>query len=243
MTKKAIILVSGGVDSSTVLSMICKDFDEIYAISFNYDQRHNIELSKVKEIVKDYRVKEHKVINIDLRSFGGSALTDDSIEVPEYSNTEDIPEEVPVSYVPARNTIFLSYALAYAEVKGAYDIFVGVHSTDHSNYPDCRKEYIESFEKMANLATEAGITGNKINIHAPIIDKSKAEIVAIGLKSGVDYSKTISCYNPVVSKGQNGENDVLSCGKCLACVVRLEAFAKNGSTDPIKYVKSAHQKP
>ncbi len=236
MIKKAVVLISGGIDSSTVLSMVQNDFDEIHAMSFGYGQRHNVELLKAKEIAKDFNVKKHQIVNIDLGSFGGSALTDDSIDVPKYEDISQIEEGIPVSYVPARNTIFLSYALGYAEVIEAYDIFIGVHATDHSNYPDCRRDYVDSFEHMANLATKAGRDGKKIIIHTPIIDKTKDQIVKIGLDAGVDYSKTISCYDPIYEKGLNGEIDALSCGKCLACVVRLEAFAANGLKDPVRYV-------
>lgn len=226
--KKAVVLVSGGVDSTTVLSIVKQLGYDIYAISFNYSQRHKIEIEKVKEVVKDYGVKDHKIVDIDLKVFGGSALTDDAIDVPKYSDAAEVGNSIPVTYVPARNTIFLSYALGYAEIIGSSDIFLGVHATDYSNYPDCRPEYIQSFEDMANLATGAGVNGNKIRIHAPIIDKTKAEIVAIGLRNGVDYSKTISCYDPTI--------DAKSCGKCLACLVRLDAFKLNNVNDPIKYI-------
>lgn len=236
MAKKAVVLISGGIDSSTVLSMIQKDFDEIHAMSFGYGQRHDIELIKAKEIAKQFKVTKHKIVNIDLGSFGGSALTDESIDVPKYEDSSEVEDNIPISYVPARNTIFLSYALGYAEVIEAHDIFIGVHATDHSNYPDCRKDYVDSFEQMANLATKAGRDGTKITIHTPIIDKTKDEIVKIGLDAGVDYSKTISCYDPVYENNADGQIDALSCGKCLACVVRLEAFAKNGCRDPIRYV-------
>lgn len=227
--KKALVVVSGGVDSTTVLSMVKKEGYEIYAISFDYKQRNLFEISKVKNVVKDYSVIDHKIVEIDLRAFGGSALTDDDVEVPQYNKASDVGNDIPSTYVPARNTIFLSYALGYAEVIGAYDIFLGVHATDYSNYPDCRPEYLQSFENMANLATEAGLSGKKISIHAPLIDKTKSEIVAIGLANKVDFSKTISCYGPA----ENGD----SCGKCLACLIRLEAFKANGIIDPIKYVE------
>lgn len=229
MKKKAVILVSGGIDSSTLLAMIHKMDYEIYAISFNYLQNHLIELDKIREFIKDYNnVKEHRVINIDLRSFGKSALTDDSIKVPEYKNSKDLGDEIPLTYVPARNTIFLSYALAFAEIVGANDIFIGVHASDYANYPDCRPEYINAFEKMANLGTKAGINGAKIKIEAPLIHLNKGQIVAKGLELGVDYSKTISCYNPS-SKGE-------SCAKCHACLTRIEAFEKNNISDPINYL-------
>ena len=227
--KKAIVLVSGGVDSSTVLAHVEAQGYEIYAISFNYGQKQIVEIKKIQQFIKRYKVQEHKIINIDLKSFGGSALTDDNIDVPTYEKASDVGNQIPTTYVPARNTIFLSYALGFAEIRGANDIFLGVHATDYSNYPDCRPEYIKSFEAMANLATAEGVKGNKINIHAPIINMTKTEIVAMGLAMGVDYSSTISCYDPTA--------DGDSCGKCLACLVRLKAFEENGMQDPISYIK------
>lgn len=226
--KKGVAIVSGGVDSTTVMSIMRKEGYDIYALSFSYGQRNYHEIEKVKEAAKDFDVKEHKVINIDLRTFGGSALTDDDIDVPEYEQASDVGNKIPSTYVPARNTIFLSYALGYSEVVRANDIFLGVHATDNTNYPDCRPEYIESFENMANLATKAGVEGNRLTIHAPLINKTKSEIISIGLVGGVDYAKTISCYNP--------SKEGRSCGRCLSCVVRLEAFEANGMTDPIEYV-------
>jgi len=227
--KKVIVLVSGGVDSSTVLAHVEEQDYEIYAISFNYGQKQIVEIEKIQQFIKRYKVKEHKIINIDLRAFGASALTDENIDVPNYEQASDLGDQIPTTYVPARNTIFLSYALAFAEIKGASDIFLGVHATDYSNYPDCRLEYIKSFEAMANLATAEGVKGNKIHIHVPLINMTKTEIVAMGLKMGVDYSSTISCYDPS-SKGD-------SCGRCLACLVRLKAFEENGLLDPITYTE------
>jgi 7-cyano-7-deazaguanine synthase len=227
--KKAVVLVSGGADSATILAMMEKMNYEIHAISFNYLQRHNIELDKVKELIKNYQVKQHKIINIDLRSFGGSALTDEKVDVPKYQNHTELQESIPVTYVPARNTIFLSYALGFAEIIGAFDIFIGVHATDYANYPDCRPEYIKSFENLANLATAVGVQGKYITIHAPLIDLSKVAIIKTGLELGVDYSKTISCYDPT--------DDGLSCGTCHSCLTRLNAFAQNNLTDPINYVQ------
>lgn len=228
--RKAIVLVSGGVDSSTVLAMVKKMNFEIYALSFNYMQRHNIELDKIKKFIKNYNVVQHKIIEIDLRSFGGSALTDDSFSVPKYNDASELQEEIPITYVPARNTIFLSYALGFAEVIGSTDIFLGIRATDYSNYPDCRPEYIKSYEEMANLGTKSGVEGERIKIHAPLIHMTKAQIVKTGLEHGVDYSQTISCYDPL----QSGE----SCGECLACLVRLKAFAENNMIDPIPYLRS-----
>lgn len=227
--KKAVVLVSGGADSATVLAIIAKENYEIHAISFNYLQRNNIELEKIKSLVKNYSVKQHRIINIDLRSFGGSALTDDKIEVPKYQDYTELQDDIPTTYVPARNTIFLSYALGFAEIVGALDIFIGVHATDYANYPDCRPEFIKSFEDLANLATSAGVQGNKITIHAPLINMSKGQIISTGLALGVDYSKTISCYDPSF--------DGLSCGTCHACLIRLKAFETNGINDPINYKK------
>lgn len=226
--KKAVILVSGGLDSSTVLAMVEKQGYEIYALSFNYSQNHVVEVKKIQKFIKDYNVKAHNIINIDLSSFDISAIVNKNLEVPKYDNVENIGKKIPVTYVPARNTIFLSYALGFAEVVGAHDIFMGAHKDDADNYPDCRKAYLESYENMANLATKLGVEGSKISIHAPLIDMTKADIVKAGLKLGVDYSNTISCYDPT--------EDGKSCGKCLACLVRLNAFEKNNITDPIDYV-------
>ncbi len=228
MDKKAVILVSGGIDSSTVLASITKLGYEVYAISFNYGQTNAIETKKIKQIVSKYNVKSHKILNIDLSAFTNSALTSIDVEVPKYDAAEDIGNEIPVTYVPARNTIFLSYALGYAEVTGANDIFLGIHKSDSANYPDCRPEYIKCFEIMANLATKTGIEWGNIKIHAPLVDMTKAEIVAMGLRLKVDYSNTISCYAPN-AQGQ-------SCRTCMACLIRLEAFEKNNMQDPIEYI-------
>lgn len=226
--KKAIVLVSGGIDSSTVLALLEKEEYEIHAISFDYMQRQAIELIKIQQFIKSYNVTTHRIIKIDLSGFKGSALTDISVSVPKYTNHKDLGDEIPLTYVPARNTIFLSYALGYAEVISAYDIFIGTHVTDYANYPDCRPEYLKSFEVMANLATAMGVKGNKISIHAPLIKMTKGEIVALGIELGVDYSNTISCYDPT-STG-------LSCGKCHSCLTRIKAFRENDMKDPIFYV-------
>jgi 7-cyano-7-deazaguanine synthase len=228
--KKAVILVSGGPDSSTVLTMVKNMGYEIHAISFDYSQRNSnkVELQKIKELIKLYNVKQHRIIDIDLRRFGGSALTDDQIDVPKYKDYHEIGTNIPLSYVPARNTIFLSYALGFAEIIGARDIFIGVHASDSANYPDCRPEYIKSFEVMANLATAAGVQGRRIQIHAPLLHMTKEEIIKAGLDLGVDYSKTISCYDPT--------EEGLSCGTCHSCLIRLDAFKKNNMQDPIKYI-------
>jgi 7-cyano-7-deazaguanine synthase len=225
--KKAVLLLSGGLDSTTVLEIAKADGFDMYALSFSYGQRHKIELEAVANIIKRSPVIEHKIIQLDLRAFGGSALTAD-IEVPKHD--EYTPSnEIPVTYVPARNTIFLSFALGYAEVIGANDIFLGVNAIDYSNYPDCRPEFLEAFGKLANLATASGVKGNDIMIHAPLIKMTKAQIIQTGLRLGVDYSITNSCYDPT-DKGE-------SCGKCDACHLRLNGFKEAGVKDPTPYVK------
>ncbi|WP_375327001.1 7-cyano-7-deazaguanine synthase QueC [Candidatus Tisiphia endosymbiont of Nemotelus uliginosus] len=228
--KKAVVLVSGGADSATVLAIVHKQHFEIHAISFNYTQRHNIELQKAQQLIKNYNVRQHKIINIDLGSFGGSALVDRDIEVPKYQNASELSMDIPITYVPARNTIFLSYALGFAEIIGAYDIFIGVHATDYANYPDCRPEYIDIFQKLANLATKAGMQGQNIIIHAPLINMSKTQIIKTGLDLKVDYSNTISCYDP----SEAG----LSCGTCHACLIRIKAFEENKVKDPLSYMNN-----
>ena len=232
--KNAVILLSGGLDSSTVLAIAKEQGYRIYALSFRYGQRHEQELRAASEVAADIGVEQHVVAQIDLAMFGGSALTTD-IEVPKYSATEELSDEIPVTYVPARNTVFLSFALAWAEVLAAEDIFIGVNALDYSGYPDCRPEYIEAFQSMANLATKAAAEGSqKYHIHTPLIDMSKGQIVQAGLSLGVDYSKTISCYDPDDSR--------ISCGRCDACILRLKGFADAGVKDPIRYVKS-HTSP
>lgn len=222
--KKIVALVSGGLDSTTILGLLSNMDAAIHAISFDYGQNHNIELDKVKELVKQFSVNKHKIIKVDLKQIGGSALTDD-IKVPEYQETHELNDEIPSTYVPARNTIFLSLALGYAEIIGSNDIYIGVNSLDYSNYPDCRPEYIEAFEKLANLATATGIKGEKIKIHTPLINLSKKEIIKLGLQNKVDYSKTVTCYQATKAK--------LACGKCHACLLRKQAFKDLGLTDPI----------
>ena len=229
MKKKVVILVSGGIDSSTVLAMLQKENVQIYAVSFYYAQNHSIEINKIKNFIKNYNVSNHRVINIDLSAFSSTALVNESVDVPKYDSAEDLGDNIPVTYVPARNTIFLSYALGYAEVIGASDIYIGAHMTDSANYPDCRPEYLKSFESMANLATKAGVEGHKINIHAPLIEMSKSEIITAGLKLGIDYSSTISCYDPDI--------EAKSCGKCHACLVRIKAFEDNNVRDPMEYTR------
>lgn len=227
--EKVVALVSGGLDSSTVMAMLNEKNVEIYAISFSYGQNNAIELQRIKQFIKNYNVKSHRVINIDLSAFTTTSLINQEIEVPKYQAATDLGNEVPTTYVPARNTIFLSYAVGYAEVVGAKSIYIGAHESDSANYPDCRPEYIESFQKMANLATKIGTEGDGIKIYAPLINMSKSEVLATGLALNVDYSSTISCYDP----NEQGQ----SCGKCHACLVRLKAFADNGLSDVIEYVK------
>jgi 7-cyano-7-deazaguanine synthase len=217
-SKKAVILLSGGLDSTTILALAKADGYDCYALSFAYGQRHGIELEFAKNIAIEYGVTEHRIMSLDLRAFGGSALTAD-IAVPTAASVHEITSDIPVTYVPARNTIFLSFALAYAEVIGAFDIFIGVNAVDYSGYPDCRPAFIAAFETMANLATAAGVNGiNELKIHTPLINLSKAEIIRLGRELGVDYSKTISCYNP----SEAGE----ACGVCHACLLRVKGFAE-----------------
>lgn len=225
MVKKAVVLLSGGLDSATVLAMAADEGFDVYAVSFRYGQRHSVELDCAEELGRT--AKQHKIVDIDLSSFGGSALTDD-IDVPKHETVEDLTEEIPVTYVPARNTVFLSYALAWAEVLEADDIFIGVNALDYSGYPDCRPEFIEAYEKMANLATVAGVKGHKLTIHTPLIDLTKAEIIHRGLELGVDYAKTTSCYDPAP--------DGKACGHCDSCLLRQKGFADAGTTDPRPYV-------
>ncbi|MFF4866013.1 7-cyano-7-deazaguanine synthase QueC [Streptomyces sp. NPDC001231] len=228
MHRPAIVLLSGGLDSTTVLA-IAKDQEFTpYALSFRYGQRHSIELEAAQRVAQAQGVARHVIADIDLRVFGGSALTAD-IEVPKHESLQDTPQSgVPITYVPARNTIFLSFALAFAETVGASDIFTGVTAVDYSGYPDCRPEYMEAFATMANLATRAGVEGtSKITLHSPLIALSKADIVREGLRLGVDYSLTSSCYDP----DEQGQ----ACGKCETCLLRLKGFAEAGVKDPVQY--------
>jgi len=221
---KAVILLSGGLDSTTILAIAKSQGYECYALSFDYGQKQKSELNTAIEIAKSYQVLEHRTMKVSLSDIGGSALTDKDINIPDYKKSSDIP----VTYVPARNTIFLSLALAWSEVIGSNDIFIGVNSVDYSGYPDCRPEYIEAFEKMANLATKEAVMSNKITIHTPLIYLNKAEIIGEGLKLGVDYSNTITCYRA----NDLGE----ACGKCDACELRKIGFKNAGFVDPTKYV-------
>lgn len=221
----AVVLLSGGLDSATVLAIARSQGYEPFALSFRYGQRHAIELERAREVAQSLGVAQHVVVDIDLRRFGGSALTSD-IEVPKDRSAQQMAAGVPVTYVPARNTIFLAFALAWAETLGASDIFVGVNALDYSGYPDCRPEYIDAFERMANLATKAGVEGRqRLKIHAPLIRMTKAQIVLAGLALGVDYAITSSCYDP----GLDGR----PCGRCDACALRAKGFAEAGSEDPL----------
>ncbi len=226
--KKAVVLHSGGIDSTTTLAIAIRDCFEPCVMSFNYGQRHVRELRAASRICEAMEVKQRREITIDLRQFGGSALTG-NIEVPKDRSEEEISEVIPVTYVPARNTIFLSYALGWAEVLGAHDIYIGVNAVDYSGYPDCRPEFIEAFERMANLATKAGIEKHHITIHAPLINMTKADIIKTGIDLGVDYSLTSSCYDPT--------REGLACGRCDSCVLRLKGFSEAGLHDPIKYAE------
>lgn len=225
--KKAVILFSGGLDSTTVLAIAQDAGYSCYCLSFQYGQKQTVELEKARWVARKNKVAKHLVLNLDLDKIGGSALTDD-IAVPKDGNTGS--DEIPITYVPARNTIFLSHAVAWAEVLGIQDIFIGVNAVDYSGYPDCRPEFLEAFSKMANLGTKAGVSGKGgFRIQAPLLKMSKAEIVIKGISLGVDYAKTHSCYDPVEDK---------ACGRCDACLLRLQGFRDAGRIDPADYVSS-----
>jgi 7-cyano-7-deazaguanine synthase len=222
MSKKAIILLSGGLDSITVLALAKQQGFDCYALSFDYGQRHNAELIAASEIAKTYQVIDHKTIKLGLGSIGGSALTDQNIQVPD-----KLEEGIPVTYVPARNTIFLAFALGWAEVLKITDIFIGVNAVDYSGYPDCRPEFINAFQQLANLATKAGVEGERFTIHTPLINLSKAEIIKLGTGLGVNYAMTVSCYS-ANSQGR-------ACRVCDACRLRMVGFADAGILDPTRY--------
>lgn len=224
--KRAVVLLSGGLDSVTTLAIAKEQGFECYTLSFDYGQRHDSELIAAEKLSNQVGAVEHKVINIDLRAIGGSALTDNKIDVPELHQ-----EGIPITYVPARNTVFLSIALGWAEVLSAEAIFVGVNAVDYSGYPDCRPEYVEAFEQMANLATKAGVEGQKLTIHAPLMKMTKAEIICQGITLGIDYSQTISCYQ--------ADSDGLACGRCDSCRFRQQGFEQAGIDDPTQYQKLA----
>ncbi len=227
MGPKAIVLLSGGLDSTTTLAIAKNQGYQILTLSFDYGQRHAVELDRAKAIAEKFAAIESRTVKIDLRQFGGSALTTD-VEPPTGRGEAEMSSGIPVTYVPARNTIFLSFALAFAEVRGAVDIFIGVNAIDYSGYPDCRPEFISAFETLANLATKAGVEGTRrCKIHTPLIDMTKAEIILKGMELGVDYSQTHSCYDP--------DSDGLSCGACDSCLLRKKGFHEAGLEDPIPY--------
>ena len=227
MKKRAVILLSGGLDSATVLAIAKAEGFEAHTLAFDYGQRHAIELTRAEAQAKAQGVNNHRVVKIDLRLFGGSALTD-ALAVPKHADASQIGSDIPITYVPARNTIFLAFALAFAETIGANDIFIGVNALDYSGYPDCRPEYIAAFQTMARLATKAGVEGAGITLHTPLIALTKAQIIAAGLKLGVDYALTSSCYDP----SPNGE----ACGHCDSCLLRLKGFGENRLKDPLAYI-------
>ncbi len=226
--KRAVVLLSGGLDSATTLAICRAENFEAHALSFRYGQRHSHELAAAEKVAQSLGAADHRSAEIDLRLFGGSALTSE-IEVPKGRSKAEMAATIPVTYVPARNTIFLAYALAFAETIGAHDIFLGVNAVDYSGYPDCRPEFIRAFEQLANLATRAGVEGARFLIHTPLIELSKAQIIQRGISLGVDYSLTLSCYDPA--------SDGRACGKCDSCQLRLKGFREAGLEDPIAYVR------
>jgi 7-cyano-7-deazaguanine synthase len=225
-TPSAVVLLSGGMDSATAAAVALDQGFEVYALSFRYGQRHAAELDAAKRVAERLGLRRHVVLDIDLRAFGGSALTGD-LEVPKDTPLERIGSTIPATYVPARNTIFLSFALGWAETLGASDIFIGANALDYSGYPDCRPEYIEAFARMANLATRAGVEGARLRIHTPLISLSKAEIIRLGNRLGVEYALTWSCYDPTPQG--------TACGRCEACVLRRKGFREAGVEDPTRY--------
>ncbi len=226
--KRAVVLLSGGLDSTTTLAIARSEGFELYAMSFQYGQRNNVELDCAKHNAQELGAKQHIIIDIDLRTFGASALTTD-MEVPKNRSDTEISEEIPITYVPARNTIFLSYALAWTEVLSSDTIFIGVNAIDYSGYPDCRPEYIQAYQTMANLATQTGVEGKtELKIRTPLINKTKADIIKTGTVLGVDYTHTLSCYDP--------DADGKACGKCDSCKLRKKGFAEAGIPDPTRYI-------
>ena len=224
--KPAVVLLSGGIDSTTTLAIAIAEGYETCALSFDYGQRHQIETKAAQCVAKSLGVKDHRMAKIDLRVFGGSALTDD-VAVPKQRSETEIAHRIPITYVPARNTIFLTYALAWAEVITVNDIFLGVNAIDYSGYPDCRPEFIEAFENLANVGTKAGVEGRRFQIHTPLIKLSKADIIRKAVDFGIDLSLTHSCYDP--------SPEGLACGQCDSCLLRLKGFSEAGMTDPIRY--------
>jgi 7-cyano-7-deazaguanine synthase len=228
---RAVVLLSGGLDSTTTLAIAKGEGYELYALTFRYGQQHEVEIEAARRIAERFAVERHVIAEINLRVFGGSALTGD-VEIPKGRTAEEMGRGIPVTYVPARNTIFLSFALAWAEVLGSSDIFIGVNALDYSGYPDCRPEYIEAYQRVANLATKAGVEGRqKLSIHTPLIHLSKAQIIKRGVELGVDYYLTSTCYDP--------SPEGLACGQCDACLLRLKGFAENGLEDPAPYRSEA----
>jgi 7-cyano-7-deazaguanine synthase len=226
--RPAVLLLSGGLDSTTLLALAKRDGWEVNALTFRYGQRHALEVERARELGAQFGVARHSVTEIDLAMFGGSALTDGTIAVPKDRPANEMAHGVPVTYVPARNTIFLSFALAWAEVLGAYDIFIGVNALDYSGYPDCRPEFIEAFETLANRATRAGAEeGRKFTVHAPLMRMHKSEIITLGVSLGVDYGATTSCYDP--------DSGGAACGRCDACQLRRAGFEEAGVPDPTRY--------
>jgi len=227
--KPAVVLLSGGLDSATTLAIASSQGFEPFALSFRYGQRHQVEIECARRVAAAQGVAKHVMLDIDLRQFGGSALTSD-LPVPKGRDLAAMSEGIPTTYVPARNTVFLSFALAWAETLDSADIFVGVNAVDYSGYPDCRPEYIEAYQQMANLATKAGVEGRtKLTIHTPLIRMTKGQIIAAGLSLGVDYGLTSTCYDPDPARGA-------ACGQCDACLIRLKGFAENGISDPAPYL-------
>ena len=232
INKRAVVLSSGGLDSTTVMAIAKHESFELYSLSFDYGQRHLFELEAARKVAEFFGVNKHMVINIDLKKIGGSALTD-NIEVPKGAAEESMAAEIPVTYVPARNTIFLSYALAWAEVLQSSDIFIGVNAIDYSGYPDCRPEYIEAFQRMANLATKAGVQGiTQIKIQTPLINMTKSQIIQKGIELGIDYALTHSCYDPTPQG--------LACSRCDSCILRKKGFKEAGIADPTRYIVYTH---
>jgi 7-cyano-7-deazaguanine synthase len=229
--KKAVVLLSGGLDSTTTLAIARSEGFEAYALTFRYGQRHEVEIEAARRVAEALGAAEHVLVDFDLRRFGGSALTSD-VDVPKDRPLDSMAEGIPVTYVPARNTIFLSFALAWAEVLGSSNIFIGVNALDYSGYPDCRPEYLTAYEQMARLATRTGVEGQQdLHIHAPLLHLSKAEIIRRGLELGIDYGLTLTCYDP--------SSDGKSCGHCDACLLRMKGFAENGMLDPVSYQSEA----
>lgn len=229
--RKAVVLLSGGLDSTTTLAVAKRDGHEVHAITFRYGQRHDIEVDAARRVATAAGVRDHVIVDIDLRTLGGSALTSDAA-VPKDRHVDAIRHGVPITYVPARNTIFLSFGLAWAEVLTAKEIYLGVNAVDYSGYPDCRPEYIAAYQRMADLATRAGVEGRGPQIKTPLISLSKADIIRLGMSLGVDYSLTTSCYDPTVHG--------VACGHCDSCLLRLKGFADAGMKDPIRYRESKH---